>query len=126
MEAQAIRRTSAVPVVAAAALLLVAAAIVVLRSEFTPHDGGREGTVGVERAVPSAGEGWGFVLGSSAVQVLRHRPGLTPADIVRSHAFGWEGLTVHEILSNPQYLRTLRLEPQISAVGIIRAEARGT
>jgi len=65
-------------------------------------------------------EDWSFVLGSPVVQVLRHRPGLRPIDVVRSHAFGWTGPTIHEVTSKPRYLRILRMDPTLSPVELVR------
>jgi hypothetical protein len=65
-------------------------------------------------------EDWSFVLGSPVVQVLRHRPGLRPIDVVRSHAFGWTGPTIHEVTSKPRYLRILRMDPTLSPVELAR------
>ena len=70
-------------------------------------------------------EDWGFVLTSDTAQVLRHRPGLTPLDLVRSHAFGWEGLTVREVFEDPTLMNELRLHPSLSPIDLIRLEAQG-
>lgn len=125
MQVQTIRRVSIVPIVVAAALLIAAVGAIGLRSELASrHTGGAPAAVGhVASAVE--GEDWGFVLDSSVVQVLRHRPGLSPADVVRSHAFGWSGVTLHEAVSRPQYLRILRREPTLSPLDLVRMEAQG-
>ena len=71
-------------------------------------------------------EDWGFVLNADTAQVLRHRPGLEPTDFVRTHAFGWEGVTVGEVLDSPALMKELRLQPDLSAIDLIRMETRGS
>ena len=81
----------------------------------TSHEGALH--VQASRATTDTGAGrqyWGFVLGSPVVEVLRHRPGLVPADMVRTSAFGWEGATVRDVLSDPVFVRELRLDPALS------------
>ena len=65
-------------------------------------------------------EDWSFMLGSPVMQVLWRRPGLRPIDVVRSHAFGWTGPTIHEVTSKPRYLRILRMDPTLSPVELVR------
>ena len=65
-------------------------------------------------------EDWSFMLGSPVMQVLWRRPGLRPIDVVRSHAFGWTGPTIHEVTSKHRYLRILRMDPTLSPVELVR------
>jgi hypothetical protein len=127
MQVQTIRRVSMVPIVVAAAVLIAAVGAIGLRSELASrHTVGTQAVAVGQGASAVEGEDWGFVLDSSVVQVLRHRPGLTPADVVRSHAFGWSGVTLHEAVSRPQYLRILRSEPTLSPLDLVRMEAQGS
>lgn len=89
-----------------------------LRSESTT------GTtpVRIETAVTPV-QGWGWLLRADTAQVLRHRPGLEPADLVRTHAFGWTGPTEREIRRNPVLMRELRLQPSLTQIDLIRLEA---
>jgi hypothetical protein len=88
----------------------------------------RGSTAPVRTQIASAAQGqdWRFVLNAPVVEVLRHRHGLTPADVVRTHAFGWEGATVREVLRDPVFVRTLRLDPTRSPLDMVRMEVRGT
>jgi hypothetical protein len=125
MRAHAMRQTRSVStmamvVVAAAALL--ATTMVVLQTtrivigapaeRFQPVE-----EEPAERAAPE----WGFVERSpGAVDILRHRSGLTPADLLRTHAFGWEGLTIREALSSPELVGLLRHRPGLTALDLVR------
>jgi hypothetical protein len=85
-----------------------------------------EGPITVTRAVPVV-EDWGFVLNADSTQVLRHRPGLEPVDFIRTHAFGWEGITLGEVFDDPALVKELRLQRgSLSAVDLVRMEARGS
>lgn len=64
------------------------------------------------------------ILNADAAHVLRHRPGLEPIDFVRTHAFGWEGVTVGEVFDSPALMKELRLQPHLSPIDLIRMEAR--
>ena len=85
----------------------------------------RERPSTIVRAEPVA-EDWSFILNADDAQVLRHRPGLEPTDFVRTHAFGWEGVTVGEVLDSPALMKELRLQPDLSAIDLIRMETRGS
>lgn len=71
-------------------------------------------------------EDWGFVLNAETAQVLRHRPGLTPQDLLRTHAFGWDGLTIREVFEDPALVKKLRRQPSLSPIDLIRVEAQGS
>ena len=80
-----------------------------------------------ERPLPQATEVaaatphvWDFVLRSPrAVKILRHRPGLTPIDIVRTHAFGWTGLTISEVLRSTKLMEVLRHRQGLTLLDLV-------
>lgn len=71
-------------------------------------------------------QAWGFVLSADTAQVLRHRTDLTPSDFIRTHAFGWEGPTIREVLDSPALMKELRRQPSLTPIDLIRLEARGS
>jgi len=129
MHAQNIRRrakyTPVAPFVIIGAVLAAGLMAVVVRDRLTA----REPTlnkVAVQRVVMAdEAEDWSFALGPNTAQILRHRPGLTPVDMVRSRAFGWTGLTIHEVTSRPQYLRILRHGQGLTPIDLVRNAALG-
>ena len=119
------RHTPSVPVVAIAMLVaaaLAATVLIVLRTTGVSFDGSavRPPAATTESAQATAPE-WDFVLRSpGAAEILRHRPGLTPVDIVRTHAFGWEGLTIREALDSPKMIEILRHRPGLTPLDLVR------
>ena len=110
--------------VLASALLLGIGAVYLVRgitSEEAPIE--RQPTVG---AFAPASQDWGFVLNADTAHVLAHRPGLTPEDLVRTHAFGWEGPTIREVLRDPALVKERRLQPSLTPIDLVRLEARGS
>jgi hypothetical protein len=66
---------------------------------------------------------WDFVLSSpQAVEILRHRPGLTPIDIVRTHAFGWKGLTISEVLRSTKLMEVLRHRQGLTLLDLVEIQ----
>ena len=129
MQTRVIRRT--VPVTAVfigavvvAALVAVALAVTLPRTrtpaQAAPAASGRGTSTG-----PSDDFVWGFLLREPVAAVLGHRAGLEPMDLIRTHAFGWDGPTIHEVTSRARYLRVLRREPTLSPLDLVRATPRG-
>lgn len=120
------RRPSApiLPLLAATGVVLVAIGAAYLVRGTSSVERPRAGAV-PERVAPAT-EDWGFVLAADVNSVLRHRPGLEPVDFLRTHAFGWDGLTIEEVLATPTLVRELRMHPDLSPVDLIRLEARGS
>ena len=116
---------------AATAIVLVTIAALNLVRGISSEEGrvvrephvGELGSVGGSAPVT---EDWGFVLNADTALMLRHRPGLTPQDLVRTHAFGWEGPTIREVLEDPALMKELRLQPSLTPIDLIRLEARGS
>jgi hypothetical protein len=119
------RRSPAPPAVAIAIFVIVAVVgtvVAVLRTT------GESFEVTTERPLPQATElaaatphVWDFVLRSPrAVEILRHRPGLTPIDIVRTHAFGWKGLTISEVMRSTELMEVLRHRPGMTFLNLVR------
>jgi hypothetical protein len=117
------RRLSIVPVMIVAGVALVAVGAAHLGGGPSPVEGAAR-KAPVER-VGTVNEDWVFVLRADTALVLRHRPGLEPADFLRTHAFGWDGVTVREVLTSPALVKELRLQPELSPIELIRLEARG-
>lgn len=128
MQAGTVSYKAATPAVVAFGLVIVLAAGVLVVRDMVASRGTPTVVTAVEEqgSRPNEREDWSFVLGSPAVEVLRHRPGLRPIDVVRSHAFGWTGPTIHEVTSEPRYLRILRMDPTLSPVELVREVARGS
>ena len=121
------RHLPIVPLMVATGVALVAVgAGIAWHDRATTGDRTGEGASGVARVQAAPAEEWGFVLRADTAQVLRHRPGLEPVDFVRTHAFGWRGVTIDEALGNPVLVKELRLQPQLSPIDLIRLEARGS
>lgn len=119
------RRVSLVPIILAVGVALVAIGVgYVVRgpSSVEPAEAPAVATWATAPAV----EDWGFVLKADTAQILRHRPGLEPSDFVRTHAFGWEGVTVGEVFDSPALVKELRLQPHLSAIDLIRMETPGS
>ena len=95
------RYTPAVPTVAVAVLVatvLTVAVLIAIRMVRVSPGVKEEGPpTATTQSAPAAAHEWDFVLRSPRpCRSLRHRPGLTPIDIVSTHAFGWDGLTIRE------------------------------
>jgi len=126
------RHGASVAALAAAGILLVTIGALNLVGRISSEEGRvvREPFVGELAPVIGGSapvtEGWGFVLNADTAQVLRHRPGLTPRDLLRTHAFGWEGLTIREVFEDPALMKELRLQPWLTPIDLIRLGARGT
>ena len=119
------RHLPVVPFMVAAGILLMAAGAGVLVHDLGTGDEGASEPVRIQATAP-ASEDWGFVLRADTAQVLRHRPGLTPVDFISTHGFGWDGMTLHEVVHNPFLRRELRLQRTLSPVELVRLEARGS
>ena len=128
MQAGTVSYRPATPAVIAFGLVIVlAAGVLAVRDMVALRSTPTESGAAAEQASRSNDrEDWSFVFGSPVVEVLRHRPGLRPIDVVRSHAFGWTGPTIHEVTSQPRYLRILRMDPTLSPVELVRDVARGS
>lgn len=111
-------------VVAIALVIAVASAILVWRDRVPSSDAPKAQAADLARTT-SVYQDYSFVLDSPLVEVLRHRPGLSPTDVVRSHAFGWKGPTIHEVTSQQRYLRILRMDPTLSPLDLVRDLAGG-
>jgi hypothetical protein len=101
--------------------ILAATALVVLRTIGVSLDGsvGRWPPAAIEEDQPTAPEADFVLEAPGAAQILRHRPGLTPVDIVRTHAFGWKGLTVRDVLRSPELVSVLRHRPGLSPLDLV-------
>jgi hypothetical protein len=113
------RPTLVIAAIEAAAL--AATALLVLRTTGVSLDGStrRRPPAAIAEAQAMAPDA-DFVLETrGAGQILRHRPGLTPADIVRTHTFGWKGLTVREVLSSPKLISVLLHRPGLSPLDLV-------
>jgi len=119
------RHLPVVPLMVAAGILLTAAGAGVLVHDLGTGDGGTSEPVRLQSAA-SVSEDWELVLRADTAQVLRHRPGLTAVDFISSHAFGWDGLTLHEVVHNPFLRRELRLQRTWTPIDLVRSEARGS
>src|SRR3990172_2075376 len=128
MQAGTVSYRPATPAVIAFGLVIVlAAGVLAVRDMVALRSTPTESGAAAEQASRSNDrEDWSFVFGSPVVEVLRHRPGLRPSDVVRSHAFGWTGPTIHEVTSDPRYLRILRMDPTLSPGELVRQVARGS
>ena len=128
MQAGTVSYRTATPAIVAFGLVVVlAAGILVVRDMVASRSTPTVSGAAQEQASRSnEREDWSFVLDSPVVEVLAHRPGLRPSDVVRSHAFGWTEPTIHEVTSEPRYLRILRMDPTLSPVELVREVARGS
>jgi hypothetical protein len=128
MQAGTVGYRTATPAVVAFGVAVVLAASVFLVRDVVASRGTRAVPVVEEERASRSGEpeDWSFVLESPVVKVLAHKPGLRPIDVVRSHAFGWTGPTIHEVTSQPRYLRILRMDPTLSPVELVGDVARGS
>jgi len=120
-------RTAMPALIAFGLVVVLAAGALVVRAVVSSRSAPPV-TAGVEERAPGSKErvDWSFVANSPVVEVLAHRPGLRPIDVVRTHAFGWEGATLHEVTSQHRYLRILRMDPTLSPVDLVREVARGS
>ena len=119
------RHLPVVPFMIAAGVMATAAGAGILWQGLATGGGGASEPVRIQATAP-ASEDWGFVLRADVAQVLRHRPGLTPVDFVRTHAFGWKGLTLGESVHSPALVKELRLQRTLSPVDLVLMEARGS
>jgi hypothetical protein len=128
MQARTVSYRTATPAVVALALVVaLAPGVLVVRHVVESRYILRESTATEEQGSGSKErEDWSFVADSPVVEVVRHRPGLHPSDVVRSHAFGWSGPTIHEVTTEHRYLRILRMDPTLSPVELVRDVARGS
>lgn len=119
------RRSPALPTVAIAIFVVV---VVVGTVVAVLQTTGESFEATTERPLPQATElaaatpqVWDFVLRSPrAVKILRHRTGLTPIDIVRTHAFGWKGLTISEVMRSTELMEVLRHRPGLTLLDLVR------
>ena len=115
--------------VAVAALVVTGVLLVALGGGVLARGLGSGDPVGLAPArielAATPAQDWGFVLRADRAQVLRHRPGLEPADLVQTHAFGWAGTTVLDVLDNPALMKELRLQRTLTPIDLVRLEARG-
>jgi hypothetical protein len=109
----------------AVGVMVAAAGAGVLWHSLATAGTGTPGPVRIQATAPAA-ESWGFVLRADTAQVLRHRPGLEPAEFISTHAFGWDGLTIGEAVHDPALVKELRLRRTLSPVDLVRMEARGS
>lgn len=117
------RHISLVPIMVALGVGLVAiGAAYVVRGPSSVEPA--EAPSGATWAAAPVTEDWGFVQNADTAQVLRHRPGLEPTDFVRTHAFGWEGVTVGKVFDSPVLMKELRLQPHLSVIDLVRMEAQ--
>ena len=120
------RRSPALPAVAIAMFVVVALAgtvVAVLQSDRRVVRGDDSNDLRPRRRSqrPATPPVWDFVLRSpGAVEILRHRPGLTPIDIVRTHAFGWKGLTIGEVRRSTNLMEVLRHRPGLTLLDLVR------
>ena len=118
---------TATPVVIAFGLVIALAAGVLLVRDIVASRGTSTASTAEEQVSgPKERQDWSFVADSPVMEVLGHRPGLRPSDVVRSHAFGWTGPTLHEVTTQDRYLRILRMDPSLSPVDLVREVARGS
>lgn len=108
--------------VAIEAVALVATILIMLRVTGVSFHGAQEGpTSAATDTTQVSPPEWEFVLRTpGVVSILRDRPGLTPLDIIRTHAFGWEGLTIREVLASPKMIDILRHRPGLTALDLVR------
>ena len=119
------RHLPVVPFMVAVGVMLTAAGAGILWQDRATGGGGALETARIQAAAPAAKD-WGFVLRADTAQVLRHRPGLEPADFLSTHAFGWEGVTTSEAVHRPALVKELRRQRTLSPVDLVRMEARGS
>ena len=119
---------SATPALIVLGLVAVLAAGALVVRDVVASRGAPTASGKVEEQGPGHKErvDWSFVADSPVVKILARRPGLRPSDVVRSHAFGWKGPTLHEVTSQQRYLRILRMDPTLSPVDLVRQMARGS
>ena len=119
------RHLPVVPFMVAAGVMVAAAGAGILWQDPEIGDAGTSEPVRIQATAPAADE-WGFVLRADTAQVLRHRPGLEPVDFISTHAFGWDGVTIGEVVHDPALVKELRLQRTLSPVDLVRKEARGS
>jgi len=112
------RHVPAVPLAVAAGALLFAIGAGILWQDLASGGVDASEPVRIEQAVPAA-QGEEIVSRAGVAQILRHRPGISAASVVRA-----VGSDTIEGLGSPALTKALRLRDGLSPMQLKRLEAR--